>query len=66
MADNNDAAMDHATYTAEYDNADIGYNTNKDDANDADNDNDNENNKDRNNVGMDEVPMLMNMGEGKI
>ena len=65
-ADNNDFAIDHATYTADADNDDVGHNYNKDDANDADNDNANDDTKDGNNVVINEVPMLMMMKKGKI
>ena len=65
-ADNNDVAIDHTAYTADSDNADVGYNSNKNDANDADNDHDNDDTKDGNNAGMYEVPTLLMMLKRKI
>ena len=65
-ADENDVAIDNAAYTSDADNADVGYNANKDDTNDADNDHANDNTKDSNNIGMEEVPMPMMMRKGNI
>ena len=65
-ADENDVAIDNAAYTSDADNADVGYNANKDDANDADNGHANEDTKYGNNFVIYEVPILLIMGKGKI
>ena len=65
-AEDNDVAVDHAAYTSDADNADVGSNANKYDKNDTNNDHANEDTKDGNSVGKDEVPMLMMMGKGNI
>ena len=66
MSDKNYFTIDHAACTADADNSDVGSNSNKCYENDADNDYANDNTKDGNNVGIDELPMLMMMGKGKI
>ena len=66
MTDDNDVAIEHSIYTADAGNADVGYNANKDDANDADNGHANEDTKYGNNFVIDEVPILLIMGKGKI
>ena len=55
----NYVAIDYVAYISDADNSDVGSNANNDDANDADNDYDDESTKYGNNVGMDEVTMLL-------
>ena len=56
----------NAAYTTDTDNADVVSNSNKYGANDSDNDHSNDNTKNGNNSGMDEVPILLMMGQDKI
>ena len=58
-ADDNYVSIYYSAYTADADNSDVFSNANNDDENDADNDNADEYTKYGNNVGMDEVPMLL-------
>ena len=65
-SEDNDVSVDHAAYTSNADNADVGSNANKYDKNDTNNDHANEDTKYGNNFVIDEVPILLMMGQDKI